>query len=111
MSKHVCTLEMAGAGSVRVELGFDRALGGFYMTVADGAGASDGFVYDSGLDPVLLDQGGLPTDVMHFMEVLKRLQIALPSVIFEEVQLDSERSVGSKIAIYDSTGQVIGGTR
>lgn len=94
---------------MRVEIGFDRALGGFFMNIAGAKARGEGFLYDSLTDEKLYDVGGFPRSLARYMEVLGELDMQVPKVMLEEVLQDGRQGVGNRIAVYDQAGRVIAG--
>lgn len=94
---------------MRLEVGFDRMLGGFFMNVMDASGSRDGFIYDSLADEELFPVGGFPRSLDRYTQVLGDMGIALPGVMLDELMKDQRSFVGNRIVIYDESGQIQSG--
>lgn len=107
MSQHIfSTFHVQTQCRVRVQIGWDRPLQGFYMVVMKAdteklAADDEGVVYSNLFDV------GHPAELAHFRRVAELLEIRVPDVIWRNAYADSERNVVNHIAFYDAAGNVL----
>jgi hypothetical protein len=101
MSQHRYTTTAADGRQLRVLLGYDRPLGGFFFVVEDRAKPpGKEAVYSNLDDPQLSLWYGLPPYLEHFQDVAKALGVALPLDILRAVLADGANRVGNKAVDY-----------
>jgi hypothetical protein len=107
LSQHIfTTFHVQTQCRVRVQIGWDRPLKGFYMVVLKAdteklADDDEGVVYSNLYDV------GHPEELTHFRRVAEQLDIRVPEVIWRNAYADSERNVVNHIAFYDAAGNVL----
>ena len=107
MSQHIfTTLHVQTQCRVRVQIGWDRPMQGFYMVVMKAATEKlvdddEGVVYSNLYDV------GHPEELTYFRRVADELEIRVPEVIWRNAYADSERNVVNHISFYDAAGNVL----
>ncbi|MBM5458535.1 hypothetical protein H8F21_13280 [Pseudomonas sp. P66] len=107
MSQHYLKFFHERSGcDVRVQLGWDRPLQGFYMValkenqdaLPDG---DDGVVYSNLYDV------GHTADLTHYKEVSKQLDFPIPDVMWRAAYLDFQHNAVNKQVFYDLEGRLV----
>ncbi|OEC65671.1 hypothetical protein A7D21_32845 [Pseudomonas sp. AP19] len=107
MSQHFVKLYHAQSNClVRVQLGWDRPLQGFYMVVEKDSvegldDCDEGIVYSN------LDDVGHPSDLAHFKEIASKLSVQIPDVMWRAAYLDSQHNAVNKQVFYSLDGDVV----
>lgn len=90
---------------VRVQLGWDRPLQGFYMVVdKEREGIDDG---DESIVYSNLDDVGHPSDLAHFKVIASQLSLQVPDVMWRAAYLDSQHNAVNKQVFYSLAGEVV----
>lgn len=110
MSKH-CWVLSTNIGKIRVEAGFDRIQGGFFMNVMEVGRDAEGFLYDSLTDAALADVSGYPRSLTQYVSVLEKKGISLPARMVDELLHDQMRLVGNRIVVYAEDGTITSDAR
>lgn len=107
MSQHYLKVYHAQSScSVRVQLGWDRPLQGFYMVVVkDGEEGLD--VFDEGIVYSNLDDVGHPPDLAHFKAIASKLSLQIPDVMWRAAYLDSQHNSINKQVFYNLDGDLV----
>lgn len=92
---------------VTVLLGWDRALGHYFLVIEkqvdfvdpDVTGFDDQYLYSN-----LYESNPFGLSLEHFKAVLHRLKITVPANMFTEVQRDSWNNVGNRDITYQAEG-------
>lgn len=113
MSQHFYPATYQGE-PVTVLIGYDRPLRGFFMVIeritpatvntepADDEG--DPYVYSNLSDIELIECGGLPHHMDHFLRQLQDLNIPAHASVIAGVQADQAGNVGNRYVSYDAAG-------
>lgn len=93
-------------GDVRVQLGWDRPLQGFYMVALKNdhenlADDDDGIVYSNLLDI------GHPHTQEHFRRVAKDLGFPIPDEMWRAAYMDSQHNASNRQSFYDLSGRLV----
>lgn len=108
MSQHYFQTEHNGS-PVTVQLGWDRPLQRFYMSVERGQSEhreaadddqDDGFLYTSHADL----QAMSCQDMDYFVRKLKELGIEVPESMFQEARTDAALGVSNRQVVYEKDG-------
>ncbi len=92
---------------VKVLMGWDRPLRGFFMTIDYLDNPKDEDIAYCNLDDMaLIEFGGLPPTLDHFKAVLAKLKISLPELMLKEVQADGDANMGNRYVTYNAEGQI-----
>ena len=118
MSRHLYPATHQGE-PVSVLIGYDRRLSGFFLVIEKAAPSpdiadlpteddeDDPYLYSNLADMELIEWGGLPPTLDHFLRKMQELNIpALPSVI-AEVRADQANNTGNRTVRYDAAGAVL----
>lgn len=100
MSQHFFSTTYQG-NPVSVCLGWDRPLQGFFMFIEKEGAAEDAepeFVYLNLEDPKL--KIGVHRDITYFVDVLARLEIAVPEKMILEAMKDKKNDTGNRVEQY-----------
>ncbi|MGE8065216.1 hypothetical protein [Pseudomonas sp. NPDC089569] len=109
MSQHIfSTFHTQTQCRVRIQIGWDRPMKGFYMVVLKAdteklADDDEGVVYSNLYDV------GHPKELSYFRRVAEKLEIQIPEVIWRNAYADGERNVVNHTAFYDAAGNVLTG--
>ena len=124
MSQHVYTSAPGDNGRVRVTMGFDRPLQGFFMTAEalkeetvealasqpdagdDEDDEEEGFLYSNMADVALLSSYGYSSSLDHFIAKLEKLDIKVPERMIAEVHADMDGNVGNRVVYWDADGNM-----
>jgi hypothetical protein len=107
MSQHSAVLQSHGGRSVKVLMGWDRPLQGFFLVVQDADDPSE-YLYSNLNDPALRRWLGLPPTIDHFLNELKMLGVTVPVAMVDQVRADAWGNVGNRHVVYDSEGRIVG---
>lgn len=122
MSQHLYPATHQGE-PVSVLIGYDRPLKGFFLVIertapspviadlpTDDEDEEDPYLYSNLSDMGLIQWGGLPPTLDHFMLKLQELGIpALPNVI-AELHADQANNTGNRTVRYDAAGIILAKT-
>jgi hypothetical protein len=96
MSQHIFETETREGITVTITVGYDRPLDFVFCTVTT---QEDEVIY-SNLDDD--DAGTYQQDVDYYRDILERLELVVPSVVFEEVRADQLGHVGNRVVIHQA---------
>lgn len=116
MSQHFYPATYQGE-PVTVLIGYDRPLRGFFMVIEritpatvntepadDEDDEGDPYVYSNLSDIELIECGGLPHQVDHFLRRLQELNIPAHASVIAGIRVDQAGNVGNRYVSYDEAG-------
>jgi hypothetical protein len=86
-------------------MGWDRPLQGYFMVIE--SEADDEPVYSNLYDRALVQCGGLPRTLDHFLHRMDELGVAVPGRMLQQVRLDAAANAGNRLVAYDAEGNVL----
>ena len=104
MTQHFYPTEYQGQPAT-IMMGWDRPLQGFFMVVeADNKRGE--YIYSNLDDPELIQFGGLPPCLDHFLAKLQTLGLSVPDAMVEGIELDAMFNTGNRRVEYNRDGSV-----
>lgn len=80
MTQHYYPTEHQGKPAT-ILMGWDRPLQGFFMVIQADDNKGDEYIYSNLEDPALIEFGGLPPCLDHFLAQLQALGLSVPDVM------------------------------
>lgn len=91
---------------VKVLMGWDRPLLGFFLVVEDIDAVDDSYIYSNLEDQTLFSCMGLPKNIAYFQVKLAELGVLVPDQMILEILSDKERNIGNRVVNYDKDGNM-----
>ena len=104
MTQHYYPTEHQGKPAT-ILMGWDRPLQGFFMVIEDGQNRGE-YIYSNLDDPELIQFGGLPPFLDHFITKLQALGLSVPDVMLDAIELDAALNEGNRRVEYNRDGSV-----
>jgi hypothetical protein len=104
MTQHYYPTEHQGKPAT-IMMGWDRPLQGFFMVIEDSQNRGE-YIYSNLDDPELIQFGGLPPCLDHFLAKLQALGLSVPDVMLNAIELDAALNEGNRRAEYNRDGSV-----
>ena len=96
MSQHTYTTSYKGQ-EVRILMGFDRPLQGFFMDIDVQSSFQSIPLYACSEDSALRETFGMSKSIDHFLQKLVALGLKIPEAMLLEVQKDGEENAGNVV--------------